>query len=415
MRPRRAAFTFILVTVAFDMLAFGIIAPVLPKLVLTFLGGDTVSAARIFGVFGTLFALMQLVFSPLLGMLSDRYGRRPVIIFSNIGTGLDYLIMALAPSLGWLFAGRIIAGITTASVTTAFAYIADVVPKEKRAGAMGMVGAAFGVGFIVGPALGGVLGNVNPRLPFYVCAGLSLLNALYGYFVLPESLSPEHRQAGMDWKRANPLGSLKILQSHPDLARLALINFIEYIAHEVLPVVFVLYAIARYSWTPAQVGWSLALTGACIAVVQGGLTQAIVARIGERRSLIAGLMLGVIAFACVGLAPTGALMLAAIPLLALWGLAGAPAQSMMTHHVSVSEQGELQGALGSMRSLAMLIGPALFSLVFAYSIDARAHVWQLPGAAWFLAAAPLATTLLLAFGVTQTSIRAADTPAGDAV
>ncbi len=399
MKPRQAALAFILITVSFDMLAFGILAPVLPKLVLTFVGGHMADAAKWFGVFGTVFALMQLICSPVLGMLSDRFGRRPVIILSNLGTGLDYFIMALAPTIWWLFLGRVIAGMTTSSITTAYAYITDVTPREKRAGAMGMVGAAFGIGFIVGPAIGGVLGNVDPRLPFWVCAGMSIANALYGFFVLPESLEDDHRQTRFAWERANPFGALKMLRSHPELTKLAVINFIEYVAHEVLPVVFTLYVMHRYKWNLAQVGWSLAVVGLSIAFVQSIVMQPAVRWLGERRALITGLAFGTCAFALTGAAPNGIVVLIAIALMALWGLAGPPAQSLMTHRVSVKEQGELQGALGSMRSIAMLIGPGLFSAMFAYSIDLKAHAWQVPGAAWFLAALLLAITVVLAVNV----------------
>lgn len=399
MNKRQAALAFIMITVSFDMLAFGIIAPVFPKLVLGFLGGNMADAAKWFGLFATVFAVMQLVCSPVLGLLSDRFGRRPVIILSNLGTGLDFIIMALSPTIWWLFAGRVISGITTASITTAYAYISDVTSRENRAAAMGKVGAAFGVGFIVGPAIGGVLGNIDPRLPFWVCAGLSLANALYGFFVLPESLAADHRQTRFAWERANPFGALKLLRSHPELSKLALINFIEYVAHEVLPIVFALYVMYRYKWNLAQVGWSLAVVGLSIAVVQSVVMQPAIRWLGERRSLLAGLAFGTVAFALMGFAPNGIIVLVAIALIALWGLAGPPAQSLMTHRVSVKEQGELQGALGSLRSIAMLIGPGLFSGLFAYSIDLKAHAWQVPGASWYLAALLLAVTVVLAVNV----------------
>ncbi|MGI8435734.1 MAG: MFS transporter, partial [Chthoniobacterales bacterium] len=214
MKPRKAAVVFIFITVTLDMLALGLIAPVLPKLVLNFLGGDASSAAKWFGIFGTVFALMQFVFSPVLGVLSDRFGRRPIILASNLGLGLDYVVMAWAPTIGWLFLGRIISGVTAASISTAMAYISDVVAPEKRAGAFGMIGAAFGVGFILGPALGGLLGTSDPRLPFWVAGGLSLLNAAYGYFFVPESL-PKEKRRPFTLRRANPVGSLVLLRSHP--------------------------------------------------------------------------------------------------------------------------------------------------------------------------------------------------------
>ena len=408
MKKPRAALAFILIAMTIDMLSFGIIAPVLPKLVRDFLGGSTAQAAQMFAIFGAVFALMQLVCSPIFGVLSDRFGRRPILIASMLGLGFDYVVMALAPTIGWLFAGRIVSGITTSNIPTAYAYISDITPQEKRAGAMGLLGATFGFGFVIGPALGGLLGHFGPRVPFWVAAGLTLLNALYGFFVLPESLAPEHRALEVAWRRANPIGSLRMLRSHPELSRLSFINFIEYIAHEILPVVFVLYAMQRYHWNSAAVGGSLAVVGVSIMVVQGGLIQVVVSRIGERRALILGLTFGTIAFALFGLAWTGAFMLAVIPLMALWGFAGPPAQSLMTHRVSVSEQGELQGALGSMRGITMIIGPLLFGYFYAYSL----RVWNLPGGAWFLAAALLAITVVLALGVSD--IRQGEKAVGEA-
>src|SRR6266478_3602272 len=283
MKTRKAAVAFIFVTVTLDMLAIGLIAPVLPKLILDFLGGNMKVAADWNGIFGTVFAAMQFFFSPVLGVLSDRFGRRPVILLSNLGLGLDYIVMALAPTIGWLFVGRVISGITAASITTGTAYVADVVPPEKRAGAFGMIGAAFGVGFVLGPALGGLLGNSDPRLPFWVAGGLSLANAIYGYFVLPESLPPEKRKA-FTLRRANPVGSLLLLRSHPELFRLATIQFIGYVAHEVFNV-WALYTMFRYAWREGTIGISLATVGVCSGVVSAGLVGPIVARIGERRTL----------------------------------------------------------------------------------------------------------------------------------
>ena len=290
MKPRKAAVIFVLITVTLDMLTLGLIAPVLPKLVLDFLGGDAPNAAKMFGIFGTVWALMQFVFSPVLGVLSDRFGRRPVILLSNLGLGLDYIVMALAPTLGWLFVGRVISGITAASISTGTAYISDVVAPEKRAEAFGLIGAAFGVGFVLGPALGGLLGNSDPRLPFWVAGGLSLANAAYGYFVLPESLPPEKRQA-FTLRRANPVGALVLLRSHPELSRLAVIQFIGYIAHEVFNV-WALYTIFRYAWKEGTIGLSLALVGACTIVISAGLVKVMVARLGERRTLYIGQFFG---------------------------------------------------------------------------------------------------------------------------
>ncbi len=393
MRARKAAVVFILITVTLDMLALGLIAPVLPKLVLNLIGGDTASAAKWFGIFGTVFALMQFVFSPVLGVLSDRFGRRPIILLSNFGLGLDYFVMAVAPTIGWLFVGRVVAGITAASISTAMAYISDVVEPKKRAGAFGMIGAAFGVGFILGPALGGLLGNSDPRLPFWVAGCLSLANAAYGFFFVPESLPLEKRQA-FTLRRANPIGSLVLLRSHPELFHLAGVQFIGYLAHEAFTV-WALYAIYRYSWSSGTVGISLAIVGAMSVVVSGGMVGLIVRHLGERRTLYLGQLFGGIGMIFAGLARTGTLFMASIPVISIWGISGPAAQGMMTHRVSEREQGELQGAISSLRSVAVLFGPGLFTFTFAYFIDAKRH-WYIPGAPWFLAGALLFAAMTLA-------------------
>jgi DHA1 family tetracycline resistance protein-like MFS transporter len=397
--PRRAALVFIFVTVALDVLALGMIIPVLPNLVAGFLGHNTAKAAQIYGLFGTIWALMQFVFSPVLGALSDRFGRRPVILISNFGLGLDYVLMALSPTLGWLFVGRVISGITAASIPTAFAYIADVTSAEKRAGAFGVVGAAFGLGFVLGPALGGVLGNVDPRLPFWVAAGLSLTNALYGLFVLPESLARE-RRARFEWRKANPVGSLKLLRSHPELFGLAMVIFLCSLAHEVLPQVSVLYAGYRYGWNERDVGFMLAGVGVCAAVVQAGLVQPVVRRFGERATLLAGLLFGAAGFAIYGLAATGTVFWIGVPVMSLWGLSGGATQGLMTRRVQPSEQGQLQGANSSVRGIAGLIGPGLFTLTFAGSIGAWRD-WNLPGAAFLLAALLLVVAVAVTWRVTK--------------
>src|ERR1700726_3014813 len=288
---RTPAFVFIFITVLLDMLALGMIIPVLPRLVVDFLGGDTARAAQIFGVFGTAWALMQFVFSPVQGALSDRFGRRPLILMSNFGLGLDYVLMALAPSLIWLFVGRVISGITAASISTAYAYIADVTPGEKRAAVFGKVGAAFGAGFILGPAIGGLLGNMDPRLPFWVAAGLSFANTLYGLLILPESL-PRDRRSPFRWKSANPLGALHLLRADRVLAGLSVVTFVAQLAHVVLPSTFVLYATYRYGWDATTVGLTLAMVGICAMAVQGAAIGPIVRHLGERRALLLGLAWG---------------------------------------------------------------------------------------------------------------------------
>jgi DHA1 family tetracycline resistance protein-like MFS transporter len=400
--PRRAAFVFIFITVVLDMLALGMIVPVLPKLVEDFVGGNTARAAEIYGLFGTVWALMQFVFSPVLGAMSDRFGRRPVILLSNLGLGLDYIVMAIAPGVGWLFIGRTISGITSASLSTAYAYIADVMPPEKRAGGYGMMSAAFGLGFVVGPAIGGVLGNIDPRLPFWVAAGFSFLNFGYGLLVLPESLSLERRER-FSWQRANPIGSLKLLRSHRELFGLAIVNFVGSIAHEALPTIFVLYAMYRYGWNERTVGLAIAAVGLCSAVVGAGLVEPVVARFGERRTMLAGLLFGTAGFLIYGVASTGAIFWAGLPLAALWGLSGPPMQGMMTRHVGASEQGQLQGALSSLRGIAFMIGPLVFTNVFASFIGANRD-WHLPGAPFLLAALMIAGSTVMAWQTTRSRI-----------
>jgi DHA1 family tetracycline resistance protein-like MFS transporter len=397
---RQAAITFIFITVVLDVLAMGIIIPVLPRLVQDFLQGDTARAAEMFGVFATVWALMQFFCSPIIGMLSDRFGRRRVILLSNFGLGLDYIVMALAPTIGWLFVGRVISGITGASFTTAGAYIADVTPQEKRASSYGILGAAWGLGFVLGPALGGILGAVNPRLPFWAAAGMTLLNALYGLLVLPESLPPEKRTPRFVWARANPLGSLKLLRSHHELFGLATVNFLYYLAHQVLQSVMVLYVGYRYNWSARTVGLTLAVIGIGSVIVQGGLVRPVVARIGDRRALFTGLVFGTLGFAAWGLAPTGILFLAAIPLGSLMGFYGPAAQGLMTHRVSASEQGQLQGANSSVQGIAGLVGPGLFTWTFARFIRPDS-AWQAPGAPFFLGSLLLFIALLLAVRVTR--------------
>lgn len=399
--PRRAAFIFVFITVVLDMLALGMIVPVLPQLVVSFVGGDTARGATFYGLFATVWALMQFVAAPILGALSDRFGRRKVILLSNFGLGFDYILMALAPTLSWLFVGRLISGITAASIPTAGAYIADVTEPDKRAAAFGMLGAAFGIGFVLGPAAGGLLGAIDPRLPFWVAAGLSLTNAMYGLFVLPESL-PKERRAAFEWKRANPLGSLRLLRSHPELLGLAGVSFLSSLAHEALPSTFVLYASYRYGWDPRTVGFVMAGVGISSGAVQGGMVGRIVKRFGEKRTLIAGLVFGAVSFAMFGLAPTGVLFCVGIPVMALWGMSGPAAQGLMTRRVDATEQGRLQGANSSLRSLAGLLAPAIFTLTFAHSIREGAEV-QLPGAPFLLAAVVLVGATLLAARVTRVS------------
>jgi DHA1 family tetracycline resistance protein-like MFS transporter len=373
--------------------------PVLPKLIEQFSSGDTARAAEIFGLFGAVWALMQFLVSPLIGALSDRFGRRPVILISSFGQALDYILMALAPNLLWLFIGRVISGITASNIAAAFAYVADVTPAEQRAKSFGLIGAAFGAGFVLGPAVGGLLGGIDPRLPFWASAGLSLANACYGLFILPESL-PREQRAKFEWRRANPIGSLALLRSHRELLGLAISNFLAYLAHVVLPSVFVLYAGYRYGWDERAVGLTLALVGVCAIVVQSLLVGPAVARFGERTALILALICGAIGMTIFGLAPTGIAFLVGVPVMSLWGLSGPALQGLMTRRVGANEQGQLQGANSSIMGIANLVGPLIFATIFAYSIGGG-RGWNLPGASFLLAALLLVGSAVVAWQVTR--------------
>lgn len=397
--PRRAALIFIFITVVIDVLAFGLIIPVLPKLIEQFRGGDTAYAAETYGLFATAWALMQFLFSPLLGALSDRWGRRPVILISCFGLGLDYIVMALAPTVGWLLVGRILSGITASSFSVSAAYVADITPPDRRAAGFGMLGAAFGLGFVVGPALGGLLGGIDPRLPFWAAAGLALVSALYGLLVLPESLPPERRSA-FSWKRANPVGALTLLRAYPGLAGLAFVNLLFQLARYVLPSVFVLYTGYRYGWNAETTGLTLTFTGVLNIAVEGGLVRRFVKRFGERISMYSGLSCGTVGFLWMALAPNAPWFWAGMPVFALMGLFNPGLQSLMTQRVAPTEQGRLQGANTSIVGIAGMVAPALFTGSFAFFIG-RGSAWHLPGAPFLLAASLTFAALLVVWRQTR--------------
>ncbi len=390
----------------------GLIIPVLPAMVVQFMAGDTPAAAAIYGIFGIAWAAMQFLFSPLAGALSDRFGRRPVVLISNFGLGLSYVLMALAPNLVWLFVGRIIAGITASSISAATAYIADVVTPEKRASSFGLIGVAFGLGFVLGPALGGVLGAVDLRLPFWTAAGLSFANAVYGLFVLPESLTPERRQSFL-WRRANPVGSLILLRCHPELSGLSMVHFLYTLAHNVFPSVFVLYAVYRYGWEERTTGLVIAAYGLASILVQGFLVKPFVARFGERMAIMTGLCCAVLGFVMYGAASSGAMLWIAIPVMALCGLYGPASQGLMSHRVSPSEQGQLQGALSSIMGITGMVGPGVFTLTFAHFISPeRSDSAYTPGAPFLVAAGLVVIAGILAWRVTRpATLDAAISPA----
>jgi DHA1 family tetracycline resistance protein-like MFS transporter len=385
MRSRKAGIVFILITVLLDMLGIGLIVPVLPMLVTHMRGGDESAGAEIYGVFVSTYALMQFVFAPILGNLSDRYGRRPIILVSVLGSGLDYILMALAPDLAWLFAGRIIAGITGANITAANAYIADVSPPEQRGRNFGLVGACFGAGFIVGPAAGGVLAELGLRAPFIAAAILTLCNFLYGFLVLPESLPHEHRRA-MEWRNANALATLRVLGRYPFVLGLAITLVLMSLAHQAFPSTWVLYTTYRFHWTELDNGLSLAVVGLMSIIVQGGLTGAFIGKFGERRTLIFGLVVACVAYALYGLANHGWMMYAIIVVSSVGGAATPALQSLVSRSVAANEQGAVQGAITSLQSLTGIVGPLLATQLFAYFISERAP-WLLPGAPFFMGSA----------------------------
>jgi DHA1 family tetracycline resistance protein-like MFS transporter len=391
---RRAALGFIFAASLMDVLAIGIIIPVLPNLVKQFTHGDTAEAAGYVGWFGLIFGLMQFVFSPIMGALSDRFGRRPVLLISIFGLGLDYVLMALAPSIGWLFVGRTLAGITAASFSTASAYVADITPPEGRARAFGFLGAAFGIGFVVGPALGGLLGGINLRLPFWLSAALALVNGVYGLFVLPESL-PKKDRARWSFAKANPVGSFRLLRSHPELLGLSIVIFLYFLAHQVLQSTFVLYTGYRYGWGPSEVGLNLMGVGIGSIVVQALVVGPFVHRFGERGALYTGLAAGVIGFVIYATATNGLQFWLGLPVFAMMGLVQPGYQGLMTRRVAQNEQGRLQGASAGLMAIGGIVGPLLFTRVFAWSVRAPSALMGL-GTTVYLAAILLGLALVVA-------------------
>ncbi len=394
---RRAGTAFVLVTVLLDTLGLGLIIPVAPRLVASFVHDDLAVASHYFGVIVSLYAAMQFLFAPVIGGLSDQFGRRPVILLSLFGAAVAYLLSGFAPALSWLFVGRTIAGITGASFSAAGAYVADVTPPEKRAQSFGMIGAVFGLGFILGPALGGLLGDYGLRVPYFVAAGLNFLNMLYGIFVLPESL-PREKRRPFSFARANPLGSLRALARHPIVIGLTGTIFCGYMAQWILQSIWALHTQARFGWGIRMVGLSLVVSGIATAVVQGALVRVVVPRIGERRALIIGLTMGVLGQAALGLADRGWLMLAFTFPLALAGLGGPAVQAMITREVGPSEQGELQGSINSIGGIAAILGPLLGTALFSRFATEHATP-HIPGVAFFAAAGFNAIGFVLALRV----------------
>jgi DHA1 family tetracycline resistance protein-like MFS transporter len=397
--PNTKALAFIFTTLLIDVIGLGIILPVLPKLIQDIHGGSISEASRYGGLLTFAYAFTQFVFSPIIGALSDRFGRRPVLLASLIGFGLDYLLMGFAPTIGWLFFGRLIAGLTGASYTTAGAYIADVSTPEKRAQNFGMMGAAFGIGFIIGPVIGGLLGQFGPRVPFFAAAGLALLNATYGYFVLPESLKQEDRRP-FDWRRANPIGSLRQLRKYPVIIQLVLAFVFIYIAGHANQSTWTFYTMEKFGWGEKWVGYSLGFVGLMIAIVQGGLIRIVNPRLGNKRSVYLGLTFYAIGFVLFAFATKGWMMFAFMVPSALGGFAGPALQSIMSGQVPSNEQGELQGALTSLISLTSIVGPLLMTNLFAYFSAPGGDIY-FPGAPFLAAAVLTLFSLLFAYRTLQ--------------
>ena len=397
LHSRKAAMSFIFITLLIDVTGLGLIIPVLPKLIEELTGGNISQASQWGGWLTFAYAIMQFFCAPIIGNLSDKYGRRPVLLFSLFGFGVDYLFLAFAPTIWWLFVGRIIAGITGASFTTASAYIADVSTPENRAKNFGLLGAAFGVGFIIGPSLGGLLAHYGLRVPFLVAAGFTLLNALYGYFVLPESLSKENRRS-FEWKRANPLGSLLHLKKYPSVLGLIWSLVLVYIAAHALQSTWTFINIERFNWSEQMMGLSLGLVGVMTMIVQGGLIRYINPKLGNERSVYTGLAIYSIGMMAFAFANQSWMMFVFMIPYCLGGIAGPALQAILAGHVPPTEQGELQGALTSMMSATSIVGPLVMTNLFAY--------FTKPGAPVHFSEAPflLGSVLLMASSVVAYSV-----------
>jgi MFS transporter, DHA1 family, tetracycline resistance protein len=382
--PKKNALIFIFITLLVDVIGLGIIIPVLPKLIGNMIHGDLSTASKYSGLLLFTYAAMQFLLSPVIGALSDRFGRRPVLLCSLFGFGVDYLFMGFAPTIGWLFVGRLISGITGASFTTAGAYIADVSTPEKRAQNFGLIGAAFGVGFIIGPVLGGILVQWGERLPFFAAAGLALLNWIYGYFVLPESLSVDHRRK-FEWSRANPVGSLKHLSRYPVILSLVASLICIYLASHATQSTWTFYTMEKFNWTEKLVGYSLGFVGLMILIVQAGLIRIIIPKLGHKRSIYFGLGLYAIGFVGFAFATQGWMMYAIVVPFALGGICGPALQGVMSGQVPPNEQGELQGALTSLISVTSIVGPLMMTNLFSYFTSQNAPIF-FPGASFLMGA-----------------------------
>ncbi len=406
---RKAATGFIFITILLDVIGFGIIIPVFPKLIMQLTHGSMSSVSQWGGLLSFAYAIMQFICAPIIGNLSDQYGRRPVLLLSLLGFGIDYIFLALAPTIGWLFLGRVIAGIAGSSITTASAYIADISTNENRAQNFGMIGVAFGIGFIIGPVMGGVLGQYGARIPFLVSAGLALLNTLYGYFVLPESLTKDHRRK-FDWKRANPIGSLRQLRKYPSIGGLLGSLVLVYIAAHAVQSTWTYFNIEKFKWNEKLIGYSLGMVGLLVAIVQGGLIRFINPKLGNERSVYIGLglySLGLLLFAFAS--ETWMMFVFLIPY-CMGGIAGPALQSIISGNVPRNEQGELQGALTSLISVTTVIGPLLMTFLFSFFTKPGARI-RFAGAPFLLGAILMLGSAVIAYHTLKGRRLAGENPA----
>lgn len=380
----KSSLSFIFVTILIDCIGFGVIIPVLPNLIRELSGEPIANASEIGGLLLVAYAIAQFLFAPIVGGLSDKFGRRPILLISLFGLGIDYIFLSFAPSLTWLFVGRIIAGITGASFTTAMAYIADISTPEKKAQNFGIVGVAFGIGFIIGPMIGGLFSNMGIRVPFMISAGLALLNWLYGYFILPESLAKENRRS-FSWKRANPIGSLLSVSKYPAIIGLITALLLLYISSHAVQSNWGFYVIEKFKWNSEMIGYSLSLVGLAVAIVQGGLIRIVIPKIGSKNAIILGLSLYIIGFTCFAFAPNGLMMMIFILPYCLAGIGNPAMQTIISNQVPSNAQGEIQGIVTSMQSLGAIIGPFLMAYIFAYFIDKNNSIY-FPGAPFILSA-----------------------------
>lgn len=393
-KKQTTAITFVFITLLIDFTGFGVIIPVLPKLIQELTGGDISVASRYGGWLTFAYAIMQFICSPIVGGLSDRYGRRPILLASLFGLGIDYVFLSFAPTISWLFVGRLIAGITGASFTTGGAYIADISTDENRAQNFGLIGAAFGLGFILGPVIGGVFSQFGSRAPFLVAAGLSLLNGISGIFLLPESLKPENRRE-FSWKRANPIGTLFQIRNYRSIIGLFWTMFFIYIAGHALQSTWTFFTIEKFQWNEQLIGYSLGAAGLGMAIVQGGLMRFIVPKLGQKNAVYVGLTLYIVGFLCFAFATKSWMMFAILLPYALAGIAPASLQGLIAGQVPPNAQGELQGAMAGIMSVSLIIGPLLMTNLFSYFTTAGAPVY-FPGAPFIMGAVLILASIFIA-------------------